>query len=356
MEQFKVNYDPAAVDQTILMALSLGKSSLALLDMVVDLIRVQKQHHRGRQGFFLQVMVIDESRILGPMTKDVEETVDHLKQYYPECKFTLHTLESLVQLFPLQSVNIDGMLGDDNDIGTSTNLFQLLPSLTRTSQQDLLEILRRQLILGYAKRESFNTIIWGYSTTRLAEMVLSLTTKGRGQDIPVLIDNEEVIIDNVVNIYPLKDLMSSEIVLYNNLQQLSELVVEPVAKIPATTKLQSINELVQQYFSSIEDNFPSIASTVVRTAEKLGIKPSDSKTQCLICASTVAKDSQQWLKNITVSRLPYENYETDVSNNLLPDSVDLCYGCLVAFKDTKLSNISWPRTSVDEVLNEYSIH
>jgi cytoplasmic tRNA 2-thiolation protein 2 len=351
MDQFKVNYTPDAEVETILIAVSLGQSSLALLDMVIDIIRVQKQQHRGRQGFYLRALVIDDSQVLGPMTRDVATTVDSLKHQYPECEFTCYNFEALVDLFPPEHVNIDG-LGEISE--SPAKFFDLLPSLPRTSQQDLVGILRRQVILGYAQKHNLRTVVWGSNMTRLAEIVLSLTAKGRGQDIPLLVDSEVKSTGNIDNIYPIRDVLMSEIVLYNDLQKISSLVVEPIAKIPVTTKLQSIDELVHQYFGSIEENFPSIVSTVVRTADKLGQKPVDSQTHCRLCGSIVAADSQQWLKNITVSSLSEETENANRST-VLPNSVELCYGCLVTFKNSNVTTITWPRASVHEVLNEYSL-
>lgn len=349
MELFKVNYEPGAEIETILLPLSLGKSSLALLDMVVELIRYQKSTHRLRQGFYLAALVVDETGLKsGTTNKDVCSTVDTLKERYPECKFHCHSLETLVEQFPSATIQVD-----DQKSGLVINGLETIDDLkSRTSRQDILGLLRKQMILAFSRKNGFKTTIWGYSTTRLAEMVLSLTSKGRGQEIPVQIDVETYNTKYQRIIYPIRDVLSSEIDIYNDLQGLANLVVESTATVPVTTKLQSIDELVHRYFHSIEEGFPSIVSTVVRTAAKLGQRPVTADS-CKVCGSIVLADSQQWLKSITVSKLPGQEADQETSD--LFNNSSLCYGCLMTLKGGNVAQLVWPSTSVNDVLNQYSL-
>ncbi|RAL68532.1 hypothetical protein DID88_007259 [Monilinia fructigena] len=59
---------------------------------------------------------------------------------------------------------------------------------------------------------------------------------------------------------------------------LPDLVVyqEPPSHISASSKSTTIDDLMAQYFESVEENFPSIVANVVRTSSKL--KPTTGHT------------------------------------------------------------------------------
>lgn len=53
-----------------------------------------------------------------------------------------------------------------------------------TSRTDVLAVLRARLVVEIAKREGCEGVLWGDTTTRLAEKTLGETAKGRGFSIP----------------------------------------------------------------------------------------------------------------------------------------------------------------------------
>lgn len=68
-------------------------------------------------------------------------------------------------------------------------LFSALPS--PTSRMDLLSILRTRLIVEVAKSRGCEAVLWGDTTTKLAEKTLAETAKGRGFSLPwVMRDGE----------------------------------------------------------------------------------------------------------------------------------------------------------------------
>ncbi|KAA8912940.1 hypothetical protein TRICI_003322 [Trichomonascus ciferrii] len=320
MERFKVSYnEPRPPDQHVLLPVSLGPSSMALLDMCVEMIRAQKAIHRGRQGFFLHVVhVMDQED-----SSDTRERLERLRERYPECekieavKLPESSKTELVQISRGENISdLDGAMKQVN----------------KTGREDSKGILRKGLIEKIAERNGCQTTIYGHCQTRLAELVIAMTSKGRGSAMPHAINDG--------GYYPLKDVLSSEVDIYNDLQETCDLIVSRT-KPPANVKLQSIDDLVHQYFISVEKDFPSVVSTVVRTANKLASQE-EGEDNCSICGGIRGKDTLEWIKKITVNAPIEDAGET------------LCYGCMVMLRNSA-DKLQWPRYSVQDIVNEYEL-
>lgn len=338
LEKFKVDYSTGknVQEQHILLPLSLGKGSIALLDMAVELIRLQKQTHRGRQGFNLHAVYIDlniEDHLNGLHDKNDDNgsrILDMLREAYPECEIST---VSITEFMADSKDNVNLLLDRNNteeDKKYTVEPLDFLRHMSRTARQDSIDIMKEQLITRIASKKRCQTVIYGHSQTRLAELVVALTAKGRGNMIPKTLES---------NIYPLRDILSSEIVIYNQMRELDK-YIKPEARIPETTKLQSIDELVGKYFASVEQGFPSVVSTVVRTGDKLGDSSSSESVECMVCSGHADPDMLRWIDKITVN------------GPELPPASGLCYGCTVMFRNS-VSQISWPRNTKQEVLDNY---
>lgn len=83
--------------------------------------------------------------------------------------------------------------GEDGDKGKSKgerlrDLMTALPS--PTSRMDLVELLRRRLVVGIAKARECVGVLWGDTTTKLAQRTLAQTAKGRGFAVPMVVGDE----------------------------------------------------------------------------------------------------------------------------------------------------------------------
>lgn len=80
---------------------------------------------------------------------------------------------------------VDEEKGGSDTFDKKEVLMHLLSSLpSTTSRMDILSILRTRLIVEIAKKEGCAAVLWGDSTTRLAQKTLAETAKGRGFSIP----------------------------------------------------------------------------------------------------------------------------------------------------------------------------
>ncbi|KAG5368405.1 Cytoplasmic tRNA 2-thiolation protein 2 [Yarrowia sp. C11] len=368
---------PPAIN--ILVPISFGKSSLALLDMAHSQLEEQAKTYENAAGFTLNAVFIDcsEADIL---EKKPTETIQELQKQFPLAKFTSVPLsrafEDTCAVSLKHNKDYSSFVSEISEEPTSVQ--HLLSSIgTKSAREDIISVLQRHLIIEEAHKQNLTlptTVAWGHNATRLAELTLSLTIKGRGNRIHAQVlehKNPQDSISGLPEIHPLNDVLSYEIPYYNSFRNVSHLEVNSLSKPSQVTKNLSIDQLMHQYFENIQTNFPSIASTVVRTAAKLD-DPNAGKeglTPCLICASPVdPNQSLAWLTNITVNEpaapeteeeelskkaeieKSQESKETD-KNLPVPN---LCYGCIITIRDT--DKMSFPkRASKQEILDEFTL-
>ena len=190
-----------------------------------------------------------------------------------------------------------------------------------TSKADLIDVARRRLILAFAEQNGRNSILFGDSTTRLAERTLSETAKGRGLALPWLTADSNF--SGVDCIYPLRDLLRKELLAYAEgvSPSLTSLTIEPPVKSPTSSKDTTIDGLMAHYFESVEQNYPSIVANVVRTSGKLVPHTmSETMEACTLCGHVFAQ--RHWggeQQKVTPSKEDNEDSTQDRQ---------LCYGCM----------------------------
>lgn len=368
---------PPAVN--ILVPISLGKSSLALLDMANAQLEEQGKTYENAAGFTLNAVFIDCEEA-DPLEKDPKEVLKELKEQFTHVTFTSIPLysafENTSSVSLLHDKDYSSVVDGISDKPTSIKEL-LSQTRTKTAREDLLSVLKRHLIIAEAKRQNYTlptTIAWGHNATRLAELTLSLTIKGRGNSIHSQVlehKNGTETTSGLPEIHPLNDVLSYEIPYYNNFRKTSHLVVDPETKPSQVTKNLSVDQLMHQYFENIQTNFPSIASTVVRTAAKLDDPNRDKEglKECLICTAPVdPNQSLAWLTSITVndsappeteeeeelSQKSREEKESETTTDSGKPTPNLCYGCIITIRDT--TELQFPkRATKQEILDEYTL-
>lgn len=247
-------------------------------------------------------------------------------------------------------------------------LLLALPS--PTSRMDVLSILRTRLIVETAKREGCEAVLWGDTTTRLAEKTLAETAKGRGFSIPwQTADGDSpfgmlfflglgfclyrALLTNSAGIkfhYPIRDLLKSELVNYVSLtlpgspEPLLSLCVaystEPkhsAAKAVSGRNI-TIDELMIQYFEGIETQYPSIVANVVKTAGKLEPPQGDvRKDSCRICGLPGdGAGGDMTLSALTLNETVSGEEKSENGNK----RNGMCYGC--ARSTHGATSYDWP--------------
>ena len=303
MDGYKVRSHTQHKPRRILLSLSFGVSSLTLLHLLDQQLCIQRER-TSQVGYELHVLHVIEQGSMDPVKDNVFKSIDLLRTRFPQHKYTAISLDDVFH-YP-SSLDDDGSsainkLLQSSGLSTPSNpqecLKASLASLPSPSARtDMIHILRTRLMVGYAKDVNCESIIWGDSTTRLAERILAETAKGRGFSIPW--QTADGLSPHGINfIFPMRDLLRKEILMYSTLTSppLGELIMEiprPQSS-SVSSKNVTIDHLMSQYFESVELNYPSIVANVVRTSGKLKSAPnSSSSVVCCVCNLPVANGTE----------------------------------------------------------------
>ena len=182
----------SALDQTrkILLPVSFGVSSITLLHILDHHLKTQKAK-TGYTGFSLVVLFIDTSLV----DKDSPSTslLTILQEQYPGYQYASLSLQEIFNYLPDDDALLDLTPGlGIKDASIDLKLATLMNSLTSaTARADVTSSLLTRIIVEYAKSVDCEAILWGDSTTKIAEKTLAETAKGRGFSLPWVISDCE---------------------------------------------------------------------------------------------------------------------------------------------------------------------
>ena len=326
MDEYRVRGKSREKSRKILLPLSLGPSSVTLLHILNRLLCIQEEK-TSRKGFQLSILLVRQ------FSAD-DEMIEHLnfvKQRYPQHTYHYSSLEDIYQ-YPAISSAGDEVLNGGGTKSHSERLQTFLSSLpSATSKADMINVLRTRLIVEFAKSNDCECVAWGDSTTRLAEKTLAEAAKGRGFSLPwQTADGPSP--HGIMFIFPLRDLLRKEIIAYSQSVSppLTPLILEPQisTQISTSSRATTIDDLMAQYFSSVENSYPSIVANVVRTSSKLQAPQSTTSTLCQICGLPIDPEAQGlhgWGGDqATASTCVLEDTRLSSSTSQSPT---YCYGC-----------------------------
>lgn len=308
--------------KTLLVPVSFGVSSITLLHLLDQQLRDRAK--TGRHiGYKIHVLYVDQSGVLE--RAPLHDSLDVLKQRYPSHTYTTVSLEDSSDYgidfdrLAFADTSLNGCIALDK----RTRFKHILSSLSSaTSRADLIEMLRRRLISAFAQAHACDSILFGDSTTRLAEKTLSETAKGRAIALPWLTADRSSS-DSISCTYPLRDLLRKELGAYADMTSppLTPLIYEAPSQTPTSSKNTTIDDLMTQYFESVEQHYPSIVANVVRTSGKLMAPSTERGTStCTICGFLIVNES--WGGDQLDSAVPQS-----ANGNQSESCKAVCYGC-----------------------------
>lgn len=369
-ERYKVKYG-ASLDrlgtQRVLLPLSFGASSLVLFDMIASLLQEQKLTHKGKQGFELVVLHIREDENASEKFQSLAVNYLPLEIAFKVIDIDQHELSEKVKITVSNEFDVVAQkLNADLPSLTVSQLLQLSPS--KSLRADLLAIIYEDVIFQTALAEGCQTVLFGHSMTRLATEVISLTVKGRGLQIyQEIADGPRIFQEHTIQvIYPLREVLFAEVDAVLKLRdRLLQYANVPEQSQTRIVKNMTVQALVSQYFDNLDaTGYASTASTVVKTAEKLGGPKEPKVDVCQVCGCNIHQDARTWLRNITVveaaqldtdeERKYAEVYELEfISDDVGGLPLTVCYGCTVTLAGAG-SGFVWPvRSTKEEILDEF---
>ncbi|RFU24843.1 hypothetical protein B7463_g11498, partial [Scytalidium lignicola] len=255
------------------------------------------------------------------------EILERFRARYPRHRYSSHGLEDalLIESINWSTLKLPQFQSLDSNRPLGEQLQEILTSVpSATSRADIVSTLLTRLLVDIAQRNKCESILFADSTTRLAERTLTETAKGRGFSLPWQV-SDGISPYGVGFYYPLRDLLKKELVTFTTLTSplLTDLVLkqDKISEVSTSSKAVTIDDLMTQYFESVEEHYPSIVANVVRTSSKLKPLPQDGDISCCLCGLPVAGGTDGiygWSGDQnSVSRTPRSDFQDDV----------LCYGC-----------------------------
>ncbi|RCK59116.1 Cytoplasmic tRNA 2-thiolation protein 2 [Candida viswanathii] len=367
-ERYKVKFGKSLEiygTQKVLLALSGGESSIVLLDIIGALLEGQNKQHRGKQGFELVLVNLDESE-LDSLNKKLPDVLPKLLERYSPVNITFKvlSLNSYVDESTLHKISLTPeftALSKSVDPHKTTLIELLKKCPNKSSAEDLLTIVYESLILRVAAEEGCQTILYGHCMTRLANEIIALTVKGRGSVIhKAIADHIEVVDSKDIKVmFPLREILHAEIAAYVKLAELQEFVVGSTIEKSKINRNLTIRDLTTNYFKQLDaTGYASTASTVVKTGEKLGAPKGELLGHCQVCGADIHQDPSTWLRTITVNdpapieteeeRGYLEMYQTSLQNTqeqsvASGEPLNVCFGCIITLGGVKQdSGFLWP--------------
>lgn len=281
----------------------------------------------GRTGFEISAVHVQEP---GEAAGSADELLAKIRAQYPDHEYASLPLHDVFRLVPDDAAlrSLVPQSEQNAEAGTEEQLVHMINSLSSaTARADVISTLRTRLIVEHARLSGCESILWGDSTTTLAQKTLAETAKGRGFSLPWQI-SDGLSPFGLHFHYPLRDVLKKELVSYVHMSDasLAQLIDETSSQgsthASTSSKNTTIDDLMKQYFESVEENFPSIVANVVRTTSKLEVRPDAlSDPQCSLCSMPVPG-----------GRFGIHGWggdQHDSSDNVEPESTrqNICYGC-----------------------------
>ncbi|KAK9727632.1 Cytoplasmic tRNA 2-thiolation protein 2, variant 2 [Basidiobolus ranarum] len=284
----------------VLLAFSGGASSRALVHMMNEFHVGDPAVKKKTILDNVKICHIDESIICGPEEGTLKQAENIISQYpfqfigasLEDVFSSEYTDSDFEQVLRTEIVTREeGSKSHDQlkaviESSTLTNKEKanaLLNNIVKaTAKEDMISYLKNKLLIQIAKRENCSIILLGDSSTRIAVKCIAYTSKGRGFSLPYDVAAEIEVEKGVGYLRPLRDCLTKELGIYNYLHKL-ETVFVPTITTGAPIKA-SIDRLTEEFITSLDRDFPSTVSTVVRTASKLTTsKSSEQNERCTVC-------------------------------------------------------------------------
>ncbi|VEU19480.1 DEKNAAC100003 [Brettanomyces naardenensis] len=375
--RFKVKYgrnEDQTTEKTVsaILAFRFDGSSLVLLDILISWLEEQlAMSPRAHVGFNLTVLCYSleqpQSWIAEKATQiktkyHGEEGISrlHVKFEILDCNDEVKRNEGLSGIYLTD--HFESLIDRSNKVKGDALKMIDTQIQDKSAQEDLKSVVERDVIVRHCLQLECSILLLPDCMSELAISVLAFTARGRGERISETLGDNYIDVDGnrLEVLYPLRDILKSEIESYLKICDLERFQAPKIDNTFKSVKNKTVNELVREYFESVEPEYPEVISTVVKAGSKLRIPFSEGDVKrCGICREIINDDPQNWLESITVNEgIPAKteeekrNYELYLSSIQRPEerelytagnkeSISLCFGCVADLRNLR-GKFSWP--------------
>ncbi|KMP08945.1 hypothetical protein CISG_04029 [Coccidioides immitis RMSCC 3703] len=333
MERYRLRNAPKDRQRKLILPLSYGVSSLALLHIVSSLLLKQRTTGQKRTAFDLHVLIVDPVSLHPSKGAAASGRLAKIKEAYPDNTYSEVPLRSIFDYDP----DIRGDISQHTGIPLGSNpsrsdeeilnLFRASFS-TATARADIDGILLRRLIVAFAKSHKCDGILWGDSDSRLAAKTLANVAKGRGSSLVWNVCEGMSPWDIYFN-FPLRDLYKSELEVYASyaLRDLQQIIdQDPRNFEDLSNRHMSIEDLMSQYVLTQGAKYPGVMANIVRTVDKLTTPGVENAKMCILCRVPAGE-------NLNAASGSQMDIGSNGETTTVPRST--CYGCMRTLLDMK---------------------
>ncbi|KAK6617290.1 hypothetical protein RUM44_005621 [Polyplax serrata] len=336
----------------VLVACSGSQSSMALLHLLHS--GVTEKHHK-KLLFKVNIIFIEEGALFKLSDEERINSVNEVKQLIEEYNFPTYisTISDYFSETHLVGNCLEINKKNDEQL---VKLFDSVKSVT--SKEDLLSVLRHNLILKLATKLNCSKIFTAEVGDNLAVKLMNNFSLGRGEQASFGTGFCDDRLTHCKILRPLRDFLCKEIVFYNKFHNINY-----IASRTFTTGLQnnsSIQKLTEAFITNLQVDFPATVYTIFRTGEKLGTNSiSDKKTElfCLLCHDELRTKSNNEYSAVDALNISWgtpkvgcsESEESSCCGECIDGAGDgvswtfngkkikenFCYGCAAIIGDTK---------------------
>ncbi|MBW0485519.1 hypothetical protein O181_025234 [Austropuccinia psidii MF-1] len=224
---------------------------------------------------------------------------------------------------------------------SSCPLEEILQPLTKTSRSSMLTNLVSSRLLSYCKESKRpKVLVKTTNSTQMAIDTLASVSLGAGWSLSQQIGSSSYV-DDVFICRPLAHIVNAELYHFAQLNQLSH--TRPISN--PLEKKHDVHALLTDFVIKLEEPYPMTSAVINQTASKIGhVKDLDVQERfsniktCSICRLSSDPNANQWKQSITLashSQSPIMDQSLVLANNL-------CYSCLVMFRDHQSSQDQRP--------------
>ncbi|CCU75180.1 hypothetical protein BGHDH14_bgh00205 [Blumeria hordei DH14] len=286
METYRHRGPKTQASKKLLLPLSFGPCSTSLLYILND--HLQGQYDRMNRATY-ELIVVHINIFTTPKDREISfKRLQEFQSRFPRHCFRMINLEESLQVEDIDWNTIDTFLLPETrgQISPDVKLSQLIGSIVSpTSRAEMVSILFFRLLVSFGRKNNCESVLFGDSITKLAEKTLTVIARGNGSSLQWQVSDGLSPL-GISCKYPLRDLNKKEIVAFSLLATppLDGLIIrDDTTPMSSCEKPSTINDLMSQYFESVESNYPSIVANVVRTCGKLRTMTSQNSTPCGLC-------------------------------------------------------------------------
>ncbi|KAL1498303.1 hypothetical protein ABEB36_009121 [Hypothenemus hampei] len=161
--------------------------------------------------------------------------------------------------------------------------------INRTNKKEVLNILRRNILISIAKKLNCRYIITPELSVDIATNLLTNICLGKGSQVPDdtgFCDHRD---KDVKILRPLRTFDMKEVAFYNIFNNLTPVTVRQ----PDVHQYSSIQTLVNHFITDLQDNYPATVTTIVKTGDKLASGDHIVRDKCKLCQGIILEKTDE---------------------------------------------------------------